>query len=300
MAHRVQPKKSARDLITGGSQRPPSGKSLASELAPALAPLVDLALAAALTSPELERILRSVFVERAAALLDRTASRRRGGGPSDLRIGLMIGVSRNIVHSIRASRRFQVEETRRPHPGEALLKAWTTDWTYLTEAGLPRELPIYGVGREVSFEALVRSHLRGVSTGTALAELRRCGAVQLIPDERVRLLSRTMRSVGIGHASIAAAAERLQDLGATVLHNLAAKDAARFCEAMDGLDVAAERVGIARQTIARRARDFLDGLAAELASLAPTSASAPRLKIGLTVFAHESEAQGRPKRGRRR
>lgn len=282
-------------------QRQGSRQSLALALAPALAPLVELALEAGVTSPELERVVRSVFVDRAVSLLS-TSSRRRGG-VSDLRIGLTIGVPRNTVRQIRSTRpQTQLAKLQRRHRGDALLKAWTTDWTYLTEAGLPRDLPLHAVGGEPSFQDLVRVHLRGVSTGTALAELRRSGALRLLPDEIVRLRSRTARAPGISQASIAAAAERLRELASTEVHNLKAPDAARFCESLDSIVVTTDRAAIVRQVIARRARNFLDTLAAELEPEATQSSGARRTRIGLNVFAHEAELprpSAPPYRGRR-
>ena len=288
VAGRSKPNESEAAPTAARGQRSGSRQSLAVALAPALAPLVELALEAGITSPEFERVVRSVFVDRASALL--CASNRRQSGVSDLRIGLTIGVPRNAVRQIRSTRReVQLAKIQRRHRGDALLKAWTTDWIYLTEAGLPRDLPIHAVGGQPSFANLVRAHLRGVSTGTALAELRRSGAVRLLPDEIVRLRSRTVRPLGISQASIAAAAERLQALASTELHNLKAPDAARFCESLEPISVTADEARIIRQTLVRRARGFLDSLASELANEAPKSTGEARTRIGLTVFSHETE-----------
>src|SRR5271169_2586881 len=68
----------------------------------ALEPVVDLCLGVGLTSPELETVLRAVFVRQAEAKLP---SRSKTGKPaSDVRIGLAVGLHRNEVHKLRSSR----------------------------------------------------------------------------------------------------------------------------------------------------------------------------------------------------
>src|SRR6185312_3681996 len=77
-------------------------QAAAMALAPMLEPLVDVCLELGITSPEMERLLRTVFVSRAHKLLSGNA--RRARSPSDVRIGLMIGVHRNFVREIRTTR----------------------------------------------------------------------------------------------------------------------------------------------------------------------------------------------------
>ncbi|HVA41821.1 MAG TPA: hypothetical protein VNF49_14225, partial [Candidatus Binataceae bacterium] len=112
-------------------------RSAAVSLAPALRPVVDLCLALGITSPEMERIVRSVFVEQATRLLSGGRGRQT---PSDVRIALMIGVDRNLVQKIRTTKRpEQLRRVQRRHRTTALLEAWATDWRFLTSAGSPRD-----------------------------------------------------------------------------------------------------------------------------------------------------------------
>ena len=240
-----------------------------------------------MTSPEMERVLRSVFVTRAAEAL--SSRSRRARPANDTRIGLMIGVHRNVVRAIRTTKpRLQLEKVQRRHRGTALLEGWTSDWEFLTAAGQPQDLPIHAEGKEPSFEALVRRYMSGISTGTAIAELRRSGAVRLLPDDRIRLRSRTARAPGVTAAGIQAASERLRELASTLLHNLKAPDDAWFCEALSGIDVGPERLALAKQIIAKRARSFMDATASELAGEAQASQhKGTRRKVGLMVCAYE-------------
>ena len=279
-----------------GSRR----QTAAVALAPALRPVVDLCLELGITSPEMERILRGVFVQQAERLL--SAGRSAGPHASDLRIGLMTGVHRNFVREIRATKpSVRLQKVQQRHRGDALLQAWATDWHYLTAAGSPRDLPIQAPEGEPCFARLVAQHMSRVPIRTAIAELRRSSAIRLLPDEQVRLRSRSARPPGITEASIAAASARLSDLTATEVHNLKTPEQRLFCESIDALRIDPRRLALVRQTIAKRAQNFLDLLAEELAPEATFPSTGPTVSIGLTVFGHERSPgdPGVSPRGRR-
>ena len=254
----------------------------------ALGPVVDLCLERGITSPEMERVLRAVFVDRAERLLSQDRSRARSA--NDLRIGLMIGVHRNFVREIRTTKpRVQLEKVQQRHRGAALLQAWASDWQFLTATGQPRDLPVRASeGESPSFEKLVRQYMSGVSTGTAIAELRRWGAIRLLPDEQVRLRSRTSRPLGMTEASIATLSEQVRDLTSTLLHNLKMPEDQRFCDGVPEVGIDVQRLALVKQMIAKRARHFLDALAAELNDEAMTSSrKAQKVKVGLTIYSYE-------------
>jgi hypothetical protein len=256
-------------------------------LAPALAPIVDLCLQLSVTSPEMERVLRNVFVERAARWL--LEHRRGARAASDLKVALMVGIHRNFVREIRSLRpRAAVDRPRRGHRAEALLDAWSSDWRFLNESGQPRDLPIQAAPGEPSFEMLVQECLPGVSMRTALAELRRSGSVRLLAEEQVRLRSRTVRSVGLKASSIAEVSERAGELLSTLLHNLMAPEDARFCEGIKPLEVDGERLAIVRDIIAKRSRHFIDALTTELAHEAVSGSKGSKpTKVGIMIHAYE-------------
>ena len=256
-------------------------------LASALEPVVDLCLELGISSPEMERVLRSVFANRATELL--SSGSRRAGPASATRVGLMIGLHRNVIRAIRTTKpRAQLEKVKRRYRGAALLEAWAGDWEYLTTAGQPRDLPLHARSGEPSFEALVRRYMPGISTGTAVAELRRSGAIRLLPDELIRLRSRTPRPPGISAADIQALSERMREVAATLLHNLKTPDDMRFCESLDEVDIGTERLAVVNQIIARRSRSFMAAIAAELAGQAQASDhKSPKRKLGLMVCAYE-------------
>lgn len=252
-----------------------------------LEPFVDVCLELGITSPEMERLLRTVFVNRAHKVLSSGA--RRARSPSDVRIGLMIGVHRNFVREIRTTRpRARLEKLERRHRATALLQAWTSDWQFMTAAGQPRDLPIRAMQDEPSFEMLVQRYMPGVSTGTAIAELRRSGAVRLLPDEQIRLRSANPRPSVMTSASVSIVSERMRQLASTLLHNMKKPEDARICEALDDVHVAADRLPVVRQILVRRSRNFMDALTAELANEAlPKGTDKRSVKVGLIICSHE-------------
>jgi hypothetical protein len=236
----------------------------------------------------MERVLRSVFVQRAEQLLSRGRTARKTA--SDVRIGLMIGVHRNVVRHIKTTKtKVQLEKVRHRHRGAALLQAWATDWRFLNAAGQPRDLPLRGFDDEPSFEMLVGRTMAGVSFRTALAELRRSGAIRLLPDEYVRLLSQSIKPAGINQSSVGRVAQRLEQLTSTLLHNLRAPDQQQFCEDIDEVRIDTQRLAAVRGVIARRSRVFLDSLSAELRGEAVNSTNRSRdvSTIGLTLYGYE-------------
>lgn len=202
----------------------------------------------------------------------------------------MIGVHRNLVRQIRSTKpRVQLEKVQHRHRGTALLHAWASDWRFLTAAGHPRDLPIRAAPGQTSFETLVRRHMPGVSTGTAIAELKRSGAVRLLPDDQIRLRSRSARPAGITSANVAVVSDRLSLLASTLLHNLKNPEDQRFCESLKELRIDPQRLAVVRQTISERARVFFDALTAELSNEELTSEEKARaVQVGLVICAYES------------
>src|SRR5215469_12076225 len=77
--------------------------------------------------------------------------------------------------------------------GERVLSGWLTDPAFLTSKGEPAVLPLRGPRH--SFEALCQRYSGQYRPAPILKELVRVGAVRRVPDQRVRLVSRTYATV---------------------------------------------------------------------------------------------------------
>jgi hypothetical protein len=268
----------------------PSHKRLevARALGIALEPVIDVCLDLGLTSPELESMLRGVFVQRAITKLPR--HRRTGKPPSDVRVGLAVGLHRNEVRKIRSGRaEVRMEKMEGRHRAGRLLKGWSTDPRFTTSGGQPLDLPLESDEQGPSFEELVAKYLPGTASGSVLKELRRRSLVQLLPDEIIRFRSLTTRTVGLNATNVALAAKRLQLLGSTVLHNIRDAKNRRLYEEMKSIKVDSARLPLIRLVLERRARTFLEALESELRAAPSASRRADATQVGVSVFSWEQD-----------
>jgi hypothetical protein len=261
----------------------------------AFEPLIDLCLDAGVSSPELESLLRAVFVHRARVRLSTEGQSARAS--SDVRVALATGVHRNFVHQILAKRpRIPPERAERRHRAERLLEVWYSQPRYLDNSSQPRELLVRAPAPEPSFAELVRRHMPGVAVGAVLDELRRAGAIQLLPDDRVRVRSRTVRATGINVSSVNEAAQKARDLLDTMLFNMRKPAMPRVLEEMAAITVERSHLPALTHVISKRARTFVQALERELTSTTAksTTKSTGRaigrreaVKVGLTMYSWE-------------
>jgi len=261
--------------------------AMARALGRAIEPLADLCLQAGFTSPEMESLVRSVFVHQAVALLEKTPRKKNSKRPaSDVRVGLVTGLHRNDVRKIRATKpRVEPKRTERRNRAGQILKAWFEDPRFLGDHGQPRDLPINASAEEPSFEELVRNFLPNVSVGSALGELRRSGAVQLLPDEIVRVRSRSPRTAGLTAASVASATDKMAALAYTVFHNVLHRDEQFINEESEVVRIPRSRLPLVRAILERRIAAFLEAIEKEL-SVEPKG-SEDSIQMRIMVFAHE-------------
>src|ERR1700733_15206973 len=143
---------------------------------------------------------------------------------------------------------------------------------------------------EPSFFTLASTYAPGAAPGVVLKELHRAGVVQLLPEERVRVRSRTFRVPGVNASGISELGNRSRELLETLIHNLREPDKRILCDSMPAIEVDALRVPVIRDLIARRAGNFLTAIEQELAieaSLSHRKKSKKRVRIGLTAFESE-------------
>ena len=256
----------------------------------AIEPLVELLLELGITSPEAESLLRGVYVHTCRSWL---AGQHGGATPSDVRIALVTGVHRNFVSRLLAEPP-KIAEARelKGHRAERLLQAWHREPLYLDGRGKPRDLAERGAAP--SFEALAARYLPSSPAPVVLQELHRAGVVELLPEQRVRVRSRTMSVGGLNTRNISDLGRHSKQLLETLTRNLRDPEHRLFCESAAAIDVEEARIPVLREVINQRATGFLQSLEAELASerRRPRKRGAMRATLSLTVF----ETQGRGQR----
>ncbi len=261
---------------------------LSRALSAAFEPVIDVCLEVGLTSPEMESLLRAVFVLRAINRLSGAGGKNRP--ISDVRVGLAVGLHRNEVRKIRSARaEATIEKRQRRHRTGRLISGWTSDPRFITTGGQPRDLQLRDYESGPGFDELVRLHLPGVSTGTALKELRRRNLVQVLPDEIIRLRRMTSRRTGITADNILLYSKYLRRLASSLLENLQDAQNPHIVEETKPIRVSKEFVPVLRRILERRSRAFLNALERECSAETAKRRHRPAVRIGVTTFTWEED-----------
>ena len=187
-----------------------------------LEPLIRLLLDVGVGAGEMTRLVRSVYVKVAAERVSRGQAR-----PNISRIAVVTGLARPEIRALLAAApETPAQYSWDRHRAERVLHAWCNDPTYFDAQGKPADLPRKGPRK--SFAALVKMHSATPLAGTILEELERAKAVKILPDGKVRLLSRSLANAQYKEETVEIVGERARDLLTTLAHNLGDPNHPRF------------------------------------------------------------------------
>lgn len=190
-----------------------------------LQPIARLLLKSGVTWKEFAELSRQTFVEVA------TGEFGLRGRPTNVsRVAILTGLARREV------RRQQQASTAQPQAGTGymskasrVLSGWYQDPEFLDDQGTPCVLALDGEG--ASFAELVRRYGGGdIPAGALLKELQLARAIERRADNTVRALTRVYLPRRMDEGQIRLWGSVLQDVGATLEHNLTRdmKTAPRF------------------------------------------------------------------------
>jgi hypothetical protein len=148
-----------------------------------LEPIAEFALDNGLSIRELTTILREAAV-RGLAAQQLEVSRQ----PNISGIAASSGIPRGEISQILNKKTTSSGEQNVKRHEQSTLKiiaAWSQDPKFAAANGQPADLRIYGRG--ATFEALVKSHGRGIPIRAILDELRRSGAIEVCGFQEIRL-----------------------------------------------------------------------------------------------------------------
>jgi Family of unknown function (DUF6502) len=179
-----------------------------------LEPIVLLLLKSGITWREFADLAKVKFVQ--------VATREFGirGRPTNAsRVAILTGIDRRDVRKLReaAADRPAFEPGFMSKPTQ-VLDGWFHDPNFRTASGEPRDLQVSE--GEDSFIALVRRYTPGIPHVAMIKELRAVGAVEELPDGRLRVLKRNYIPRELTDNQIRLWGSILQDLGRTLEHNL--------------------------------------------------------------------------------
>jgi Family of unknown function (DUF6502) len=223
----------------------------------------------------------------------RVATRRvikDSGRNSRSRVAIITGLPRSEVTRISASPDSYTKTKLGQHPARRVLAAWFDDPQFLTPAGEPATLPIFGKRR--SFDHLVYKYGSGIPVRAMLDELIQLGAVEPVADQRVRPKSRVPISVGLTADALDAIGERCGDLLQTLINNSRRSMPTLFEATSLTSNADLNLVPIIRREIAEQGASFINGASSLLRRSQSRLRSAPagqvaKCRLGVTVYYFE-------------
>lgn len=187
-----------------------------------LKPFAALLVQAHVGIGEFEQLARLAYIEAAKQL---PGNVRLDGTANVARIAYATGLSRAEVTSL-VTEGVATDKSAAGlgrQRGERVLSGWHNDPDFQDpRSGGPAVLPVSG--REPSFVALVKRYSGETPAVTVLTALEAAGAVERLPDNRVKALSRTSISGHWAQDTLESLGEQVAELFELLLHNTRALD----------------------------------------------------------------------------
>jgi hypothetical protein len=260
-----------------------------------LEPVVLLLLKNGVTWAEFSEIAKARFVD--------VATRHFGirGRPTNMsRVAILSGLDRREVSRIRRIPPSESTPRALCKPTQ-VLDGWHRDPEFLGALGKPRDLELEG--RHGTFEALVRRQAPSIPHVAMIKQLRAVGAVEDLPDGRVRVLKRAYVPRALSADHIALWGSVLHDIGATWEYNLMRDPSrrSRFERRAVNLSIDPAALPAFQDFLEAEGQAFLervdDWLSAHEASTTGETDPSAGVRLGVGVY-HIGESEPQPRRRR--
>jgi hypothetical protein len=248
-----------------------------------LEPIVLLLLKSGITWREFADLAKVKFVQVAT---NEFGIRRRPTNAS--RVAILTGIDRRDVRKLRTVSSDQAVFT----PGfmskpTQVLEGWFHDPDFRAASGAPRELQV-SEGDD-SFAALVRRYVPGIPHVAMIKELRAVGAIEELPDGRLRALKRNYIPRELADNQIRLWGSVLEDVGTTLEHNVMRKPSERPRFERRALSLTVERKALPEfeAFLASEGQAFLERIDDWLAAHRADSSgedTPPTLRLGVGVY----------------
>ncbi|HEY2388209.1 MAG TPA: DUF6502 family protein [Candidatus Binatia bacterium] len=254
-------------------------------------PLVRRMLTLGVPFGWVERALRSLFVEVAAAEFALPGYRL-----TDSRIALLTGINRKEVRRIRSARtRQSTTGTFGLNHMTSLVGRWTTD-PRLSDGGRPRPRP-YRAARGPSFVGLARQVTADLAPGVLLEQLVSSGAGEVRDGNVVALRESAFVPRRGSPEMLTILAEDPGELIETILHNALSREERRLQRKVYFDNVGTEAAVRLRKAVRREGERFLGRMDRLLAKYDrdrnPRAPGGERLYAGVGVYFFENAAGDR-------
>jgi len=260
-----------------------------------LEPIVLLLLKSGITWREFADLAKVKFVQVATNEFG-----IRGRPTNASRVAILTGIDRRDVRKLRtvSSEQPAFASGFMSKPTQ-VLDGWFHDPTFRTASGEPRELQV-SEGDD-SFAALVRRYVPGIPHVAMIKELRAVGAIEELPDGRLRALKRNYIPRELTDNQIRIWGSVLEDVGTALEHNLMRKSSERPRFERRALSLTVERRALPEfeAFLATEGQAFLERIDDWLAGHQVDSSgedTPPTLRLGVGVYQILSDARP-PRRG---
>ncbi len=176
-------------------------------------PILDFVFDLGVSAHDINSLIRAKAVQVASQRLI-----REEGVSSKSRVAIITGLPRSEVTKLLGLPKSLQRTKLGQSPARRTLAGWLNDPRFLTPSGEPAVLPIFGKRR--SFEQLVSKYSPGIPLRAMLDEVIRIGAVDRLPDQRVRACKGTSTSKYFDPTAIEAVGKHCRDLLVTLIQNL--------------------------------------------------------------------------------
>ena len=248
-----------------------------------LEPIVLLLLRSGITWREFADLAKVKFVQVAT---DEFGIRGRPTNAS--RVAIITGIDRRDVRKLRLAAAEQpVFDLGFMSKPTQVLDGWFHDPDFRAASGEPHDLQV-SEGDD-SFAALVRRYVPGIPHVAMIKELRGVGAIEELPDGRLRALKRNYIPRELTDNQIRLWGSVLEDVGTTLEHNLMRKPSERPRFERRALSLTVERKALPEfeAFVAAEGQAFLeridDWLAAHQADNSGED-TPPTLRLGVGVY----------------
>ena len=211
------------------------------------------------------------------------------------RISTLTGLTRKEVGRIQAAETPPAPpDAERYHRPARVIGGWVRSKAYHDRRGRPADLPMEG--ERASFSALVREFSGDIPPRAIADELLRVGAIEILPDGGVRLLTRAYIARGDQADKIGILGDDVADLIRTIDHNLTCPpDEAYFQRRVSYDNIPQEARPTLKKALSRRAQSCLEAMDRVLAAAdrdrSPASKGSGRLRTGVAIYYFEEQVE---------
>jgi len=210
------------------------------------------------------------------------------------RISTLTGLTRKEVTRIQSEEGPSQADNERYNRPARVISGWVREKRYHDRRGRPAELQMEGDAR--SFSALVREFSGDIPPRAMADELARVGAIEIMPDGKVRLLTRAYIPRGDQVEKLGILGADVADLIRTIDHNLTcAPGEAYFQRRVSYDNIPREMLPTLTKQLSRKAQSCLESIDRVLAAAdrdrSPAVKGTGRARTGVGIYYFEEPAQ---------